>query len=385
MLPLKPSKLEKYLSTYAFKAQELLCLSDCDPRPISQFWSEDLLDLPLGYSDPQGIFQFREDIAKTNFKNLKAADISVTNGGEEAIFLSFISLLKTGDEVIVQRPHYASLEAIPRSLGCEIKCWEARSTETGWIFDLDDLKKQFSEKTKLLVINFPHNPTGAHINNNELKSLKPMVEARNIYVLSDEVYRGLEYNKEDTLPSFADIYEKAISIGSLSKTLGTPGLRTGWLATQDINFLEKVASSKAYTSISPPQLNQILGQRVLAQREKILIENTLCIQKNLKILDSFAQDFSDCFQINLPQAGPVLFPKIKFGASASQFCKNLFSKTGVLLLPSTEMDYGSHHLRMGLGRSNFPRALEKLSQFMRQEKIFAGESAQAEHFVSLHE
>ena len=310
------------------------------------------------------IFSSLKEISKL-FKNINLDEILVFAGAEEGIFIFMNVLLKKGDNVIVQYPAYQSLYEIADSIGCEVTKWEM-SDKNNWELDIEFLKKNIKKNTKAIIINCPHNPTGYLMSKEKFNQIIQIAEEKNIHIFSDEVYRYLEYKETDRLPAMADIYEKGISLGVMSKTFGLAGLRIGWISTRDKELFKKIASFKDFTSICNSAPSEFFSTLALKHKEHLIKRNLEIIDKNLKLLDKFFDKYNHLFEWVRPKAGSIAFPRIKFKNNVEDFCIDVVNKKGVLLLPSTKYDSGNKHFRIGFGRKNMPEALKKLEEYIKE-------------------
>ncbi len=369
-MKLNDFKLERFFAKYEFTAPYLLCSSDCESLSIKELLDlekdseEEFKKLRLGYTESQGNPKLREEIAGL-YETIKPEEVIVFAGAEEGIFIFMNSLLKSGDHIIVQFPAYQSLFEIAKSIGCEITNW-VMDDKNNWELEIEFLKKNIKENTKAIILNFPHNPTGYLPSKEKFNEIIEIAKQKNIHVFSDEVYRLLEYDKNNILPPAADCYDKAISLGVMSKTFGLAGLRIGWIATKDKELFRKIASFKDFTSISNSAPSEFLSILALKHRDFLIKRNLDIIEKNLQLLDRFFKEYNNLFEWVRPKAGSVAFPKIKFDKSVEDFCINLVSKKGVLLLPSTSYDFDDKHFRIGFGRKNLPEVLEKFEEYIRE-------------------
>jgi len=364
---LPPFKLEQYFNEYEFKAEYLLANSDCETVSIAELLlfepdaKERFLAFRLGYTEVPGAESLRREICRI-YSTLEAGHVLVHAGAEEAIFLFMHSLLKAGDHVVVQRPCYQSLHEIPRGIGCDVSSWQARE-ERGWSLNLSELERLLRPETRAIVVNFPHNPTGYLMVKSDFLELNRLAQERGIVLFSDEVYRECEYAAQDRLSAACDINDTAVSLGVLSKTYGLPGLRIGWAATRNSRLLERMAELKAYTTICSSGPSEFLAEVALRHREKLAQRNINFIRKNLTLLDDFFVRHSGRFSWIRPMAGPIAFPKLT-GEAIGSFCRRLFEKSGVLLVPGTVFDDIDNHFRIGFGRKNLPAALVRLEEFL---------------------
>ena len=231
---------------------------------------------------------------------------------------------------------------------------------------MNDLKELITPDTKLLVINFPHNPTGAKISEQELREVLELAAQNNTLVFSDEMYWRLEHDPADQIPSASDLYDNAISLFGMSKSFALAGLRLGWLATKNADLLRKFAHFKDYTTICSSAPSEILAIMALRAKEKIFQRNLDLIKGNLMTLDHFFAKHEAFFDWHSPNAGPIGFPKLKTKTDITDFCLDLIEKKGLMLLPASVYDYNSNHFRVGFARKNMPLALEKLEEYIEE-------------------
>ena len=367
---IKPFKLERYFAKYEFTAPYLLCSSDCEALTMDELTimsdSDSLqlwYDLKLAYTESQGHPILREEISQM-YTSIKPDDVLVLTP-EEGIYIAMNTLLNKGDHVITSFPAYQSLYEIANSIGCELSQWTPKEKDA-WVFDVSDLKAMIKENTKLIVINFPHNPTGAIICEDELKQIIALCKQHNIILFSDEMYRFLEYDPADRTTSACDLYENAVSLFGMSKSFALAGLRIGWLATKNKNLLNKFITYKDYTTICNSAPSEILAIMGLRAKDHILERNLNLIHENLTLLDLFFNDYEELFYPHRPKAGPIAFPKLSSEIKVEDFCKDLIEKKGVMLLPANQYDFKVNNFRIGFARKNMPEALAKLEEYIKE-------------------
>ena len=365
---IKDFKLEEYFTKYEFNVKYTLCSSDCESFSVDELLAlekdslKDLKDVRLGYTESIGNPLLRVEIAKL-YHNIDPEEIIVFSGAQEGIFVFMNVLLKKGDHVIVQYPAYQSLYEIANAIGCKVTKW-VMSDENNWELDMKFLESNISKSTKCIVVNFPNNPTGYLISKENYEKIIKIAKENDIYVLSDEVYKYLEYSKVDSLPSACDLYEKGISINVMSKAFGLAGLRIGWIATKNKALFKKITSFKNYTTICNSALSEFFSILALRKRDKIINRNLDIINKNLNLLDKFFENYSKYVAWVRPKAGSIAFPRLLIEQDVEEFCLDLLEKKGVLLMPSTKFDYGTSHFRIGFGRKNLPDALQHFDNYM---------------------
>lgn len=370
-MKISPFQIERFFARYEFNAPYLLSSSDCEALTIQQ-----LLDLEegaaeqfqqhwLGYTESQGSPTLRQAIA-TLYQSIDEKQILVHAGAEEAIFTFMNAVLDKDDHIIVHFPCYQSLSEVARAIGCEITHWETRE-EDSWELDLDSLRQSIKTNTKAIIINCPHNPTGYLMSKEKQQQIIEIAREHQCIVFSDEVYRGLEQNSDEMLPAACDLYEHAVSLGVMSKTFGLPGLRIGWVATQDTKIQTSMAAFKDYLTICNSAPSEFLATVALRHKEEIMTRNQHIIKENMRILVPFFATYQHLFHWIAPRASSIAFPRIRFEQDVEQFCANLVQKQGVLLLPGTCYDFGNKHFRIGFGRKNMSECLEKLETYIKTE------------------
>jgi aspartate/methionine/tyrosine aminotransferase len=361
MSPLRPFALEIFLSKWEFTARYHLCASDMQSITLSELLAmADPTDravwdhLYLGYTETWGAPSLRETIAST-YDRVTADQVLTFVGAQEGIFAAMHALLGPDDHAITVIPNYQSVESVPLSLCATTGV--ALDPRRNWDLDLDQLRDAIRTNTRVVCINFPHNPTGKVISRQTLDQLISICRQRGIYLFSDEVYRLLERRPEMTLPQVADLYEKGLSLGVMSKAYGLPGLRLGWIASQDVALLQRLERVKHYTSICSPAPSELLAQIALKAREHILARNRALIAQNLPILEEFFREHIHLFEWYLPDGGSIGYPRYLGAEGVEAFAADLVEDTGVLLLPGSvyKSDLGTTPLdrfRIGYGRTN---------------------------------
>ncbi len=372
-MPIAPFKLERYFAEHEFKVKHLLSASDCESLALEellQLADDECLklwhNLKLGYTESAGHPLLREEVAR-RYKNVAAENVMIA-APEEAIFIAMHTLLHPGDHVITIFPAYQSLYEVARSRGCEVTSWEFQLNSAHWQLDLNQLESNIRQNTRLLVLNFPHNPTGYLPTVAELEAILSIARRRNLYIFCDEMYRGLEYEAEQRLPSICEIYENGIALSGLSKAFALPGLRLGWLVSQNKSWLDQWLSFKDYTTICSSAPSEILGIVALRSAAMIIARNLEIIQKNLGCAERFFGEHLDKFLWIKPQAGSVAFPKWKADTPVDDFCREVLARQSVMIVPGSIFDAAGNHFRIGVGRKNFAEALRRVQVFLQTFK-----------------
>ena len=324
--------------------------------------------MPLGYSEARGTRALRSVLAAT-YARADPDDILVTTGAIEANFLLFHSLLHAGDHVIAVSPAYQQLHSVPRSIGADLSLWDVR-TDDGFAYDLDKLEALLRPNTKMIVLNSPHNPTGAMLNQNQLRHIVALAERSNAWILSDEAYRWLEHSGGERLPApLHDLSERAISVGTLSKPFGLPGLRVGWFAANP-EVVRAAWSLRDYISLSPSGISDALAQVVIQHRDKILPRNDRIIAENLATARSWFAGHADLASWTEPKAGLLAMMRYSSPVDSATLADGLARDARVMLAPGSTFGL-EHHLRIGVGQRPdlFAEGLRRTAEYMRSGRF----------------
>jgi aspartate/methionine/tyrosine aminotransferase len=375
MRELRPFALEVFFSKWEFTARHHLCASDMQSMTLTELLGmADAADraawdaLYLGYTESWGSPALRETIAGT-YDGVAASEVLTFVGAEEGIFAAMHALLGSEDHAITVIPNYQSVESVPLSI-CETT-GIALDGSREWEFDLGAVRDAIRPNTRVICINFPHNPTGKLISRATLEALIAICRERGIYLFSDEAYRLIERRPEMTLPQVADLYERGISLGVMSKAYGLPGIRVGWVACRDTGVLGRMEQMKHYTSICGAAPSELLAQIALKGRAGILARNRALIARNLVLLEAFFAEHADLFAWYLPDGGCIGFPRYLGRDGVEEFARRLVEESGVLLLPASvyRSDLGAtpvDRFRIGYGRANMELGLEAMRGHLRK-------------------
>jgi aspartate/methionine/tyrosine aminotransferase len=363
-------RLERFFARHEFTARYILSASDCETWSLAELLghaSDESLDLwnrlRFGYTESQGHPLLRHEVAAF-YESLQPDDVLIAVP-EEAIFILMHAVLGASDHAVVVTPAYQSLYDVALSTGCDVTRIALRAESARWRLDLEDLERSLNERTRLMVVNFPHNPTGYMPARAEFEAIVEMARKRGIYLFSDEMYRLLEHDPELRFPAVCDVYEKGVSLSGLSKSFGLPGLRLGWLATRDRTLLERCSGWKDYTTICASAPSEILGIMALRSRDDILTRNRRILARNLEVARSFFREYGGVFRWIEPEGGPVAFPEWIGRGSVEDFCGRVLDDSAVLLAHGALFEHPGGHFRIGMGRSNFQDALGRLGDFVK--------------------
>jgi len=365
-----PFKIERYFAEHEFSAPYLLSSSDCESLTVKELLSHTDVDgrarwedLRLGYTESAGHPVLRAEIARM-YPSLSPDDVLVAVP-IEAIYVAMNTLLRPGDRVVALFPAYQALYEVARAIGCDVDVWPLTVRDGRWYADLDELARLITPRTRLLVVNFPHNPTGYLPTRATFDAIVALARKHDIYVFSDEMYRWLEHDPAQRLPALAEVYERGVTLSGLSKAFGLPGLRMGWLATQDRDLLARCLAFKDYTTICHSAPSEELAIIAVRAREALASRSLEIVRANLPHATEFFAAHSSRFRWLPPQAGSVAFPEWLGAGPVEAFCKTIVKEAGIMIVPGAMFDLPGKHFRVGLGRRNFPAALERLEAFLR--------------------
>jgi aspartate/methionine/tyrosine aminotransferase len=373
-LDLPDFRLEVRLGRWEFSAPHHLTASDAQTLTVGELLGiasdeerEAFERLPLSYVPVRGGERLLRAIADT-YEAIVPEDVLSFAGAEEAIFWAMQELVGPGDHAVLTVPNYQSMESVTVATGGEVSGLPLRP-EKGWSLDLDELESLLRPNTRLVAVNFPNNPTGGLADPADFRRLASLCEERDIRLLSDEVYRGLELDPGRTLPQAADLSPAAVSLNVMSKSYGLSGLRIGWLASRDSALLERLERRKHYTSICNSAPSEVLATIALRNGEAIRARNRDIIAANLPAFDAFFARHEDLFEWEPPAGGCVCFPRYLGHDGVEDFCSGLVEEAGVLLLPasifsSVLAEVPGDRFRIGVGRSDPEPALAALEEFL---------------------
>ena len=389
---------------------EHLCASDIEPLTLGELLSyeqssrrcgnddalAELQQLSLGYPDSQGSLGLRTAIAAMHGGaaggddgqhggdgGTVAADDVTVLAPQEGILLAMLAMCDPGTRVVAATPCYQSLTEVARSIGCEVVPWRVRGTGGAggaggaggsgaampWRFDVEELRTLLPGAS-VLVLNFPHNPTGALLSHTEWAEVGALCERHGVRIFSDEMYRGLELGTaaRQQLCSAVEMGERHVALSGLSKWAALPGLRAGWLVARDAALVAEVNRLKDYTTICPAAPTEHLAALALRQRKQLLRRSHEHVARGLAAARAFGVAHEDWLRWREPLAGSVCFPELRGGEggapppSAARWCEEVARRAGIMMLPSTLFGDGEGDacFRIGLGRANVAELLSRL-------------------------
>ncbi|MFC1720138.1 aminotransferase class I/II-fold pyridoxal phosphate-dependent enzyme [Pseudomonadota bacterium] len=371
-MKIAPFETEQFFARHEFSTPYQLCNSDCESLSIAELLAlagespEQLGRQRLGYTESRGNPELRRSIASLHTA-VNAEDVVMLGTPVEGIYLVARSLLDPGDEVIVLTPAYdALINMFEHVVGAkQVRRWKIMPTTTSWELDLDDLRRLITPKTRLVVVNFPHNPTGYLPAPGFQQELTALIGEHGLKLFSDEMYFGLVQEGTAPIPSAADLTKNAIALSGLSKTYGLPGLRSGWLIVRDEAVRENIMNWKFYTSICPPGPSEYLAQLALRAGKTLRDRNVARIAQNIERADAFFARWPDLFRWRRPSAGSTALVGYDV-PSVSAVSERLAQEEGVLIQSACMLGAGDQHMRIGLGRDNFAVGLGKFEDWLKR-------------------
>ncbi|MDP3895843.1 MAG: aminotransferase [Mesorhizobium sp.] len=327
---------------------------------------DELLPLKLTYGAIEGSDRLRTAIAGL-YETLAPPNIVVTHGAIGANALVYQTLVEPGDVVVSVLPTYQQHYSIPESLGAEVRPVWLRA-EDGFLPDLAEIERLSGGKAKLIALTNPNNPTGALIERPMLEKIAEIARANGAWVLCDEVYRGVDQQGDGFTASMADLYEKGISTGSMSKAYALAGLRLGWIAAPE-ELIHAVSIHRDYSTISVGMVDDYLAAIALEARDRILARSREITRGNLAILDDWIEGEERISYVK-PRSGTTALLKYDLPITSEKFCIDLLESTGVMLLPGSALDMEGH---LRIGYANNPdvlrEGLSRMSGFLKERRI----------------
>lgn len=376
-MKISPFLLDRWLNQYHFAGdppefdfasstgphwtlRELFGLIDADEQAL-------LLETELVYSSTVGGEKLRQAIGE--MQGVSDSQVQVLTGASEALLILFCLAAGAGANVILPFPLFPSTAALAHLFGLETRFYSLRR-ENGFRVDLDEIKKLTDDKTKLLLVNTPHNPTGATLSDEELRELHDFAVERRVQFVSDEVYHPIYHGRET---GSAARLPHATVLGSFSKALSLSGLRVGWMIERDAARLQQYTDARGYFTISNPPLNEKLALIALRHREAIFARTQHVATANLNLLDQFFAEHADDLGWVRPRGGLTAFPWLKDGTDARAFCRQLATHAGVLFVPGDCFQIADHfRLGFGVKAIGFAGGLERFADFLQKHRRSGG-------------
>ena len=370
-MKIKPFAVEEWMNAWEVGARYNIaetCVDSVSMNELFELTGEDkasflstLCERRLSYGDIEGLPEFREGVCGL-YKTLKPENIIPTHGAAGANHHVFYSLIDPGDRVVSIMPTYQQLYSIPESYGADVQILRLKR-ENNYLPDLDELRDLVTSDTKMICINNPNNPTGALMSEQLLDEIIDIARSVGAWVLCDEVYRHLSQDDE-WCPSIVDIYEKGISVSSMSKVFSLAGLRLGWVATHDEQVIKSCMSHRDYNLVSCGVFDEMLAALALRHSDKLLKRSQSIVRENLQILDDWVQSESHVSYVK-PKAGTTALVYYDLDIPSYEFCEEMYHQTGAFVTPGDCFEV-PHSMRIGYayGKQDLIDGLKAISDFI---------------------
>ncbi len=368
-------RLETYLGKWEFGSRYHMTASDAQSITIRDVLAlagpgavDRFLDEPLSYTQPYGAQDLREAIAAT-YDTAAPEDVLCFAGAEEGLYAFYRVLLDASAHAIVVTPNYQSAESLPLSI-CDVTGVPLEA-EHNWTLDIDRVAAAIRPNTRVISVNFPHNPTGKILERDRFDALVDLCRRHGIWLFSDEVYRLIERDPAIRLPQAFDAYERGVSLNVMSKAYGLPGLRIGWIASHDRDLLERMVRYKHYLSICNSGASERLAVAALRGADVILDRTRAIARAGLAKTQAFLSEFPHLFESYVPDGGIVIYPRYKGADGVEAFARRLVEEAGVVVLPpsvyaSALTATPTDRFRMGYGRNHIDEGLAAMRAHLLQ-------------------
>jgi aspartate/methionine/tyrosine aminotransferase len=365
-MQLKPFLLDMWMDNYEHGIEFNLAASTGPRWTVNELLNlagdperQRFLGHQLVYSRPAGANGLREAIAEMH--DVSPECVQVVTGASEALLVLMWLAAEPGANVILPQPGFTTFSALPESLGLETRFYKIRR-ENNFTIDVDEIVKLADGRTKLILVNNPHNPTGATVSDAEMERLHEFTSTRGVQLVSDEVYHPIYHGRET---KSASRLPQATVIHDFSKAFALPGVRTGWMIEHDRKRLERYWNARAYFSISNSTAGEMLAEVAMRKRDVVLRKTQEAATRNLEHLDRFMAEHHETLGWIRPQGGMTAFPWLVTGENARPFCQEV-AEQGILLAPGDCFDSPSH-FRLGFAAAGdeFPQALDRLGEFVK--------------------
>jgi aspartate/methionine/tyrosine aminotransferase len=311
-----------------------------------------------------GTPELRENISSM-YRGASADNILVTVGAVEANYNTIRTLLDVGDEIVIMLPNYMQIWGIAKNHGLNVKTFHLRE-EDGWALDPDELFKTVTDRTGLIAVCNPNNPTGHILTGSEMEAIVKAADRAGAWILADEVYTGSERLTDKETPSFYGTYEKVIAVGSLSKAYGLPGLRIGW-AAGPVDTLDDIWARHEYTTISATMLSNKLATVALSPevRPRLIQRARKFIRNGYPVLEEWMNSHGNTFSLKPPQAAAIAFIRYHLDINSTEFTERLRKEKSTLIVPGDHFGMDSFvRISFGLPHDFLVPALERIHELV---------------------
>ena len=370
-MKIKPFAVEEWMNAWEVGAKYNIaetCVDSISMNELFELTGEDKTEFlnrlcarRLSYGDIEGLPEFRKGVCGL-YKTLNIENIVPTHGASGANHHVFYSLISPGDRVVSIMPTYQQLYSIPESYGADVQILHL-SKENNYLPDLEKLRRLVTPETKMICINNPNNPTGALMSEQILREIVEIARSADAWILCDEVYRHLS-QEDDWCPSIVDLYEKGISVSSMSKVFSLAGLRLGWIATHDMSVVKSCLSHRDYNLVSCGVFDEMLAAAALKHRDKLLERSRKIVRENLQILGDWVGSEPHVSYVK-PQAGTTALVYYDLDISSYEFCEEMYKKTGAFVTPGDCFEV-PHSMRIGYayGKQDLIDGLKAISEYI---------------------
>ena len=370
-MKIKPFAVEEWMNAWEVGAKYNIaetCVDSISMNDLFELTGEDKTEFlnrlcarRLSYGDIEGLPEFRKGVCGL-YKTLNIENIVPTHGASGANHHVFYSLISPGDRVVSIMPTYQQLYSIPESYGADVQILHL-SKENNYLPDLEKLRRLVTPETKMICINNPNNPTGALMSEQLLREIVEIARSADAWILCDEVYRHLS-QEDGWCPSIVDLYEKGISVSSMSKVFSLAGLRLGWIATHDMSVVKSCLSHRDYNLVSCGVFDEMLAAAALKHRDKLLERSRKIVRENLQILDDWVSSEPHVSYVK-PQAGTTALVYYDLDISSYEFCEEMYKKTGAFVTPGDCFEV-PHSMRIGYayGKQDLIDGLKAISEYI---------------------
>lgn len=370
-MKIKPFAVEEWMNAWEVGAKYNIaetCVDSISMNELFELTGEDKTEFlnrlcarRLSYGDIEGLPEFRKGVCGL-YKTLNIENIVPTHGASGANHHVFYSLISPGDRVVSIMPTYQQLYSIPESYGADVQILHL-SKENNYLPDLEKLRRLVTPETKMICINNPNNPTGALMSEQLLREIVEIARSADAWILCDEVYRHLS-QEDGWCPSIVDLYEKGISVSSMSKAFSLAGLRLGWIATHDMSVVKSCLSHRDYNLVSCGVFDEMLAAAALKHRDKLLERSRKIVRENLQILDDWVSSEPHVSYVK-PQAGTTALVYYDLDIPSYEFCEEMYKKTGALVTPGDCFEV-PHSMRIGYayGKQDLIDGLKAISEYI---------------------
>lgn len=370
-MKIKPFAVEEWMNAWEVGAKYNIaetCVDSISMNELFELTGEDKTEFlnrlcarRLSYGDIEGLPEFRKGVCGL-YKTLNIENIVPTHGASGANHHVFYSLISPGDRVVSIMPTYQQLYSIPESYGADVQILHL-SKENNYLPDLEKLRRLVTPKTKMICINNPNNPTGALMSEQMLREIVDIARSADAWILCDEVYRHLS-QEDGWCPSIVDLYEKGISVSSMSKVFSLAGLRLGWIATHDMSVVKSCLSHRDYNLVSCGVFGEMLAAAALKHRDKLLERSRKIVRENLQILDNWVSSEPHVSYVK-PKAGTTALVYYDLDIPSYEFCEEMYKKTGAFVTPGDCFEV-PHSMRIGYayGKQDLIDGLKAISEYI---------------------